>query len=103
MGGLYFGLSRTAATEFSIFLAIPTLFAATLHEVVKYHELLHREDIGLFAVGSLFSFIFAFITVRALLRYVSHHNFTYFAAYRIVFGIAILITSAMGWIHWTAE
>ena len=103
MGGLYFGLSRTAATEFSFFLAIPTLFAATLHEVVKYHELLHREDIGLFAVGSLFSFIFAFITVRALLRYVSHHNFTYFAAYRIVFGIAILITSAMGWIHWTAE
>ncbi len=102
MGGLYFGLSRTAATEFSFFLAIPTLFAATLHEVVKYHHLFQREDLGMFAVGSLFSFVFAFLTVRALLRFVSHHRFTVFAGYRILFGIVVLGTSTMGWVNWTA-
>ncbi|MDE2260136.1 MAG: undecaprenyl-diphosphate phosphatase [Betaproteobacteria bacterium] len=103
MGGLYFGLSRTAATEFSFFLAIPTLFAATLHELVKYHQLLHSADLGLFAVGSLFSFVFAFITVRALLRYVSRHSFNFFAGYRILFGFMVLISSAMGWINWSAD
>jgi undecaprenyl-diphosphatase len=102
MGGLYFGLSRRAATEFSFFLAIPTLFAATLHELVKYRALLHGADIGLFAVGSLFSFVAAFITVRALLRYVSGHDFTLFAGYRIAFGVMVLITGAMGWIEWSA-
>lgn len=103
MGGLYFGLSRTAATEFSFFLAIPTLFAATLYELVKYHALFHREDLELFAVGSLFSFAFAFLTVRALLRFVSHHRFTVFAGYRILFGALVLLTSALGWVDWPSE
>lgn len=103
MGGLYFGLSRTAATEFSFFLAIPTLFGATLHELVKYRQLFHREDLGLFLVGSLFSFVFAFLTVRALLRFVSRHRFTAFAVYRILFGMAVLLTSALGWVDWPAE
>ncbi len=102
MGGLYFGLSRTAATEFSFFLAIPTLFAATLHELVKYRQLLHGADFELFAVGSLFSFVAAFVTVRALLRYVSRHSFTPFAGYRILFGVMVLITDAMGWVEWSA-
>ncbi|HQT81839.1 MAG: undecaprenyl-diphosphatase [Ferrovum sp. 37-45-19] len=101
MGALFFGLSRQAATEFSFFLAIPTLFAATLYEVVKYHHLFHREDITLFAVGSLFSFIFAFVTVRALLRFVSGHRFTSFAIYRILFGVLILITAYQGWVDWS--
>ncbi|MBU6467770.1 MAG: undecaprenyl-diphosphate phosphatase [Betaproteobacteria bacterium] len=101
MGALFFGLSRQAATEFSFFLAIPTLFAATLYEVVKYRHLFHREDIALFFVGSVFSFIFAFITVRALLRFVSQHRFTSFAFYRIVFGILILITAYQGWVDWS--
>ncbi|NDU85929.1 MAG: undecaprenyl-diphosphate phosphatase [Ferrovum sp.] len=101
MGGLYFGLSRTAATEFSFFLAIPTLSAATVHELVKYRHLLHAADLGMFLVGSLFSFIFAFLTVRALLRFVSHNNFTGFAYYRILFGVMILVTDALGWVQWT--
>ncbi len=101
MGGLYFGLSRTAATEFSFFLAIPTLSAATLHELIKYRHLLHTADLGLFLVGSLFSFLFAFITVRALLRFVSHHNFNLFAGYRILFGLMILATDAWGWVRWS--
>ena len=101
MGALFFGLSREAATEFSFFLAIPTLFAATVYEVVKYHHLFHREDIALFAVGSVFSFIFAFITVRALLRFVSQHRFTSFAYYRIIFGLLILVSAYQGWVDWT--
>lgn len=101
MGGLYFGLSRSVATEFSFFLAIPTLSAATVYELFKYRHLLHRADLPLFLVGSLSSFVFAFITVRALLRFVSHHNFTSFAYYRIAFGLMILATQAMGWVDWT--
>jgi undecaprenyl-diphosphatase len=100
MGALYFGLSRRAATEFSFFLAIPTLLAATAHELVKYHSLLSRDDLGLFSVGSLFSFIFAFITVRGLLRFVANHSFKGFAWYRILFGVAVLATAYMGWVNW---
>lgn len=100
MGAMYFGLSRRAATEFSFFLAIPTLLAATAHELVKYHSLLSRDDLGLFTVGSLFSFIFAFITVRGLLRFVATHTFKGFAWYRIFFGVAVLLTAATGWVNW---
>ena len=101
MGGLFFGLSRTAATEFSFFLAIPTLSAATVYELVKYRHLFHASDLGIFLVGSLFSFLFAFMTVRALLRFVSQHDFTGFAYYRILFGLLILLTHAFGWVQWT--
>ena len=100
MGGLFLGLSRTVATEFSFFLAIPTLSAATVYELFKYRHLFHASDIPLLLVGSLASFVFAFITVRALLRYVSQHDFTGFAYYRIAFGIMILLTQAMGWVNW---
>lgn len=100
MGGLYLGLSRTVATEFSFFLAIPTLSAATVYELFKYRHLFHTTDLPLFLVGSLSSFIFAFIAVRALLRFVSQHDFTGFAYYRIAFGLLILATAQLGWVHW---
>jgi len=102
IGGLFFGLSRLAATEFSFFLAIPTLFGATVYEVVKYRDLFHFEDWKLFAVGSLFSFISAFFAVRGLLRYISKHDFTAFAWYRIAFGLVVLGTDYAGWVHWSA-
>jgi undecaprenyl-diphosphatase len=102
IGGLFFGLSRMAATEFSFFLAIPTLFGATVYEVVKYRDLFHFGDWKLFAVGSLFSFISAFIAVRALLRYISKHDFTAFAWYRIAFGLVVLGTNYAGVVHWSA-
>jgi len=102
IGGLFFGLSRRAATEFSFFLAIPTLFAATLYEVVKYRHLFHAEDISMFAVGSITSFISAFLCVRWLLRYISHHDFTVFAWYRIVFGLVVLATAYSGVVSWSA-
>ena len=102
IGGLFFGLSRKAATEFSFFLAIPTLFAATVYEVVKYHHLFHAEDWGMFATGGITSFISAFLCVRWLLRYISHHDFTIFAWYRIAFGLIVLGTSYSGLVNWSA-
>ncbi|MFZ5534509.1 MAG: undecaprenyl-diphosphate phosphatase [Pseudomonadota bacterium] len=90
IGGLWFGLSRRAATEFSFFLAIPTMFAATLYDLYKHGGLLSIEDLGPFTVGFLAAFASAFIAVRALLRYIQNHDFTLFAWYRIVFGVLIL-------------
>ena len=102
IGGLFFGLSRKAAMEFSFFLAIPTLFAATVYEVVKYRDQFHAEDIGMFAVGAITSFVSAFLCVRWLLRYISSNDFTVFAWYRIVFGVVVLITAYSGMVNWSA-
>lgn len=102
IGGLLFGLSRKAATEFSFFLAIPTLFGATVYEVVKYRHLFHSADFGMFVVGSIFSFISAFLCVRWLLRYISRHDFTAFAWYRIAFGLIVIATHYSGMVNWSA-
>ena len=101
IGGLLFGLSRRAATEFSFFLAIPTLFGATVYEVYKYRHLLSANDIGIFVVGAVASFVSAFIAVRALLRYISRHDFTVFAWYRIAFGLLVLATAYSGAVSWS--
>ena len=103
IGGLFFGLSRKAATEFSFFLAIPTLFAATVYEVVKYRHLFHAEDIGMFVAGGITSFVSAFLCVRWLLRFISHHDFTVFAWYRIAFGLVVLATAYSGVVSWSAS
>lgn len=100
MGALWFGMSRMAATEFSFLLAMPVIFAATAYELFKSRDLLSMADLPLFAVGSVFSFISAFICVRWLLRYVAQHDFRLFAWYRIAFGILVLVTAQMGWISW---
>lgn len=102
MGGLIFGLSRKTATEFSFFLAIPTMFAATLYDVYKNWSLLHAGDLPVFAVGFVASFVAAMLTVKALLRYVSNHDFTVFAWYRIAFGLIVLLTAQAGWVEWAA-
>ncbi|MCE1240053.1 MAG: undecaprenyl-diphosphate phosphatase [Azonexaceae bacterium] len=102
MGGLIFGLSRKTATEFSFFLAIPTMFAATVYDVYKNWSLLHMADLPVFAVGFVASFVAAMLTVKALLRYVSSHDFTVFAWYRIVFGVIVLLTAQFGWVEWHA-
>ena len=103
IGGLLFGMSRKAATEFSFFLAIPTLTAATLYEVVKYRSLFHAEDWSLFAVGGITSFVSAFLCVRWLLRYISNHDFSVFAWYRIVFGLVVLGTAFSGVVNWSTS
>jgi undecaprenyl-diphosphatase len=100
IGGMLFGLSREAATEFSFFLAIPTLFAATGYELVKNRHLLATGDLSMIAVGFAVAFISAFFTIRALLRYVAHHDFVPFAWYRIAFGLVILGTAYAGLVRW---
>lgn len=102
IGGLFFGLSRKTAAEFSFFLAIPTMFAATSYDVLKHRALFSWDDLPLFAVGGVASFVSAFLCVRWLIRYVSHHDFTPFAWYRIAFGGLILLSSYLGWVDWGA-
>src|SRR5512141_906352 len=102
IGGLFVGLSRRAATEFSFFLAIPTLFAATIYLLYKERALLSTEDLGMWSVGFVSAFISAFLCVRWLLRYISSHDFTVFAWYRIAFGIVVLLTAHYGWVDWSA-
>ncbi len=102
IGGLLFGLSRRAATEFSFFLAIPTLLIATLYELYKERALLNFDDIGMWVVGFVASFVSAFLCVRWLLRFISTHDFTVFAWYRIAFGIVVIVTWQLGLVDWTA-
>jgi len=91
IGGMVIGLSRQVATEFSFFLAVPIMFAATGYQVLKYRALFTREDVAPFAVGFVVSFVFALLAVKGLIRYVAHHDFNAFAWYRIVLGAAVLV------------
>ena len=100
IGGMLFGLSRTAATEFSFFLAVPTLFAATGYMLLKDGHLLRVSDLPAFGVGFVAAFVSAFVCVRWLIRYVSHHDFVPFAWYRIAFGGVILATAYAGVVEW---
>ena len=100
IGGMLFGLSRRAATEFSFFLAIPTLLAACVYEAVKNRHLLAATDLPAFGVGFAAAFASAFLCVRWLIRFVSHHDFTPFAWYRIAFGLVILVTAYTGLVSW---
>jgi undecaprenyl-diphosphatase len=100
IGGMLFGLSRKAATEFTFFLAIPTLIGAGLYSLVKERALLASTDVPLFAIGLVFSFLSAWLCVRWLLRYVATHDFVPFAWYRIAFGLVVLVTAWTGWVTW---
>ncbi len=101
IGGMLFGFSRIAATEFSFFLAIPTMFAATCYSLYKDSQMLSSGDLASFlSVGFVTAFISAFFCVRWLLRYISHHDFVPFAWYRLGFGLLILVTSHTGIIAW---
>ena len=100
IGGMLLGLSRKAATDYSFFLAIPTLIGAGVYSLYKERALLSVADIPMFSVGLVFSFISAWLCVRWLLRYISSHSFVPFAYYRIVFGVLVLVTAGMGWVSW---
>lgn len=101
IGGLLCGLSRKAATEFSFFLAIPTLSAASLYSLLKVHDQLDLHDMGIFAIGFFAAMLSAFVAVRGLLKFIAHHSFVVFAWYRIVFGIIVLLTAYSGTVQWT--
>ena len=100
IGGMLLGLSRQAATDFSFFLAIPTLIGAGVYSLYKERALLSMADVPLFAVGLVFSFISAWLCVRWLLRFISSNSFVPFAWYRIVFGIIVLVTAYTGMVNW---
>jgi undecaprenyl-diphosphatase len=102
IGAMVFGFSRQAATEFSFYLAIPTLIGAGAYSVWKDQDALSLADVPMFAVGTVFSFVFALLCIRWLIRYVSTHDFTAFAWYRIVFGGLVLLTAYTGWVEWRA-
>ena len=101
MGGMLFGLSRRAATEFSFFLAVPTLIAAGVYDLVKHRELLGAADFGTFGVGFVAAFFSAFACVRWLIRYIASHDFKIFAWYRIAFGVIVLVTAYTGLVDWS--
>jgi len=98
IGGLLFGLSRTAATEFSFFLAMPTMVGAAVYSGYKYRHLFQPDDLPIFALGFVTSFIFAMIAVRGLLKFIANHSYAAFAWYRIVFGMLILASWLFGWV-----
>ncbi len=100
IGGMLLGLSRQAATDFSFFLAMPTLIGAGVYSLYKARALLSMADVPLFAVGLVFSFISAWLCVRWLLRYISTHDFIPFAWYRIAFGLVVLATAWTGAVVW---
>jgi len=102
IGSLVLGFSRKAATEFSFFLGIPTLTAAGAYSVWKSRDLLQWSDVPIFLIGTVFAFVSALICIRWLIRYVSSHDFTLFAWYRIVFGIIVLATAYTGAVNWSA-
>ncbi len=102
IGGMLLGLSRQVATEFSFFLAIPTLIGAGVYSLYKERALLSMADLPLFGVGLLVSFISAWLCIRWLLRYVATHSFVSFAYYRIAFGLVVLATAWSGMVKWVA-
>ena len=102
IGAMVFGLSRRAATEFSFFLGVPTLMGAGVYSVWKERASLSLADAPMFAVGLVFAFVSALACIRWLIRYVSTHDFTVFAWYRIVFGGVVLLTAWTGWVDWSA-
>jgi len=102
IGGMLLGLSRKAATDYSFYLAIPTLVGAGAYSLYKQRALLSMADLPMFAVGLVFSFLSAWLCVRWLLRYISTHSFTPFAWYRIAFGVVVLATAMTGWVDWSA-
>ena len=100
MGGMLWGLERKTATEFSFFLAVPMMIAATGYDVLKHYKLFTMQDIGLIAAGFVAAFLAGLLAVKALLKFVASKNYVPFAYYRIVFGGLILFTWAMGWVNW---
>jgi undecaprenyl-diphosphatase len=101
IGGLLFGLSRKAATEFSFFLAMPTMVGAAVYSGYKFKDAFQMADLPIIVIGFVTSFVFAMIAVRSLLKFIANHSYAVFAWYRIVFGLVILATWQFGWVDWT--
>jgi len=103
IGGLLFGLSRKVATEYSFFLAMPTMVGAAVYSGFKYRHLFQASDLPVFILGFVVAFFFAMIAVRGLLKFIANHSYAVFAWYRIGFGLLILVTWWLGWIQWSDQ
>ena len=103
IGGMLLGLSRKAATDFSFYLAIPTLIGAGVYSLYKERALLSMADVPMFAVGLVVAFISAWLCIRWLLRFIATHSFNGFAYYRIAFGLVVLLTAWTGLVSWEAR
>lgn len=101
IGGLFIGLDRKVAAEFSFFLAVPTMFAATFYDIYKHRDLLDMGDFPMFATGFVTAFFSAWLAVKTLVRYVANHSYEVFAWYRIAFGLIILLTAVTGVFKWS--
>ena len=91
LGGMSFGLSRQVATEFSFFLAVPVMFAASGYDLLKNRHLLTLDDAGLFAIGFIAAFLSALVAIKTFIRYIAAHDFRVFAWYRIALGLIVLL------------
>ncbi len=100
MGGMVWGLERKVATEFSFFLAVPVMIAATTYDISKHYKDFSMEDIGLIVIGFVAAFVAGLLAVKALLKFVATRNYVPFAYYRIIFGGLILLTWMFGWVQW---
>lgn len=99
IGGITQGLNKRAAAEFSFFLAVPTMFAATVKDLYDYHKAgftLDQEQIRLLAIGNVIAFVVALLAIRTFISYLTQHGFKAFGYYRIIAGAAIIILYAMG-------
>lgn len=103
IGGMVFGFSRQTATEFSFFLAVPTLVAAGIYSLAKQWAHLSVTDLPIFLIGAVSAFLSAMVVIRWLIRFVSQHSFAGFAYYRIAFGLVVLVTWQLGWVDWSAS
>ena len=103
IGGMIFGFSRQTATEFSFFLAVPTLVAAGIYSLAKQWAYLSITDLPIFLIGAVSAFLSAMVVIRWLIRFVSQHSFAGFAYYRIAFGLLVLVTWQLGWVDWSAS
>ena len=101
IGGLFFGFDRKVAAEFSFFLAVPTMFAATFYDLFKHRDVLAFDQAPMFIVGFVTAFFSALLAVRTFVRFVSNHSYEIFAWYRIAFGLVILATWYFGWVSWS--
>ena len=100
---MIFGFSRQTATEFSFFLAVPTLVAAGIYSLAKQWAYLSITDLPIFLIGAVSAFLSAMVVIRWLIRFVSQHSFAGFAYYRIAFGLLVLVTWQLGWVDWSAS
>ncbi len=100
VGGVLMGMSRRLATEYSFFLAIPTLLAATAYKLLESRALFSADALGPLLLSGVVAFVTALLAVRGFIRYVGSHTFAAFAWYRIVFGTFVVLTSTTGWVRW---